>query len=126
MTNDQRGPAGPGQEGTGAPPQQQRGVDTGGIPHTLDSTIHESRQAPDRVPAISPAEGANSASVNRSQEASEGLEGVRGGPTAVPEQLGASPDKDPPGREDESAAESLGRAIGAALSGEANKKEPRR
>ncbi len=110
--------------GSGTPPGQPQGASTGGIGRTADSAIRESQQAPDRVAGIEPAAGASGAPPGPSSDR-EALDGTRGGPTAVPEQ-GPDRGEDPPGREEESPAESLGRAIGAPLSGEAGEHEPRR
>lgn len=121
MNSDQRNPNpgnAPEQQGESERQQQMQDArDLGGIPKTATSGVDEAGRKPDPAQRVKPAES-GSAATGQAQ---------RSGTTAAP-QAGAGDHRadEPAGKEDESPAESLGRAIGAPLSGEAAPREPRR
>lgn len=140
MNHDERSRTGPLTGAAGSTPQQTPGADVGGIARTADSAIRDSKLAPDQAPNVRPAQDAGGAAGTTGAAPGGGEEsggkggeraggtGGKGGPAMPPKAGGddGRPGNDPPGQEDESAAESLGRAIGAPLSGEAAPREPRR
>ncbi|WP_418320704.1 hypothetical protein [Piscinibacter sakaiensis] len=92
----------------------QRDGDVGGIPQTADSALRN-----DKASTATPA-------ATRRDQSPGGGDAARDKATDKDGKADAAKRADEKTPEDESALESLGRAIGAPLSGEASDEEPRR
>ncbi|MEO8279447.1 MAG: hypothetical protein ABI564_07120 [Ideonella sp.] len=110
-----------------APPKPAReGANLGGITQTAESGLRDSQQSRSQV-----GQSSTSAAPQPKSATGESASGHARPPAATPhtgskgaDDDAARADENTP--EDESPLESLGRAIGAPLSGEAAEKEPRR
>ena len=91
------------------------GADVGGIPKTADSGLGDSIDSSPDMTGVKPRSAASAGSL-----AGEST------PTPVERPRDQAAESDAKSAEDESPLESLGKAIGAPLSGEAAKEEPRR
>ncbi len=100
------------------------GADMGGIPRTADSALGESIGLTGDLPAIGPNVSADTGGAGQGGERRGSATGTVADASTAEAQDDARRDAETP--EDESALESLGKAIAAPLSGEAMAREPRR